>query len=182
MGVQIRRWTGTSGSETKTDITSINTRLNAEDAHSTAGTTNPIVVPAAGTNYSYWAATRLYFSGSGTGTINNVKWYTDGANGFGTGVTMKMNTATGYVQASGTAGTTGIILNTSNYATLAGATSDAFSFTSGSPKTVTGSVTNPSSADISDFVVMQIEVASTAAAGATSTQETCTWQYDTTIP
>lgn len=180
MAVQIRRWTGTSGSETKTDITSINTRLNAEDAHSTAGTSNPIIVPTSGTNYSYWAATRLYYSGSGTGTINNVKWYTDGANGLGTGVTLKVQTATGYVQATGTAGTTGIILNTTNYATLSGATADAFSKTSGSPLSVTGSVTNPNNSEISDFVVLQVEVASTATQGATPT-ETMTWQYDSTI-
>lgn len=181
MAVQIRRWTGTSGSETKTDVTGINSRMNAEDAHSTGGTTNPIVVPAAGTNYSYWAAFRLFFSGSGTGTMNNLKWYTDGANGLGTGVTMKMNTATGYVQATGTAGTTGNVLNTTNYSTLAGATSDAFSFTSGSPKTVSGSSTNPNNSDVGDFVVLQIEVGTTAGAGATA-QETMTFQYDTTIP
>lgn len=180
MAVQIRRWTGTSGSETKTDITSINTRANAEDTHSTSGTSNPIRVPAAGTNYSYWVATRLFFSGSGTGTINNVKWYTDGANGFGTGVTCKMNTATGYVQATGTPGTSGTQLTVGNYATLAGAPADAFTFTSGSPKSVTGSVTNPSSTEISDFVVYQFEVATTAGAGATPT-ETFSWQYDSTI-
>ncbi len=103
--VTIRRLTGAG--PTSTDVTSINTRANAEDAHSTAGTTNPIQIPAAGTNYSYWVVTQLSADTSPSGTINNVKWYTDGANGFGTGVTAKGNTATGYVQATGTPGTTG---------------------------------------------------------------------------
>jgi hypothetical protein len=163
------------------DITSINTRLNAEDAHTTAGTTNPILKPSSGTNYSYWAVTRLFYDGSGTGTINNIRWFTDGSNGLGTGRGLNVNTATGYVQATGTVGETGTELTTGNYATLAGAPSNAFAYTTGSPLTVPGSVTNPSTAYFADFVVMQATVADTAAAGASST-ETISWRYDSTIP
>lgn len=173
--VLIRRLTGAG--PTATDITSINTRANAEDAHSTAGTTNPIVVPAAGTNYSFWVVTRLDATVAPATNLTNIKWYTDGSNTFGTGVTCKMNTATGYVQATGTTGTTGDILNTTNYATLAGATSDAFGFTSGSPKSVTGS--QASTGQFGDRVVYQIEVGTTANPGPT-TQETFTWTYDET--
>jgi len=175
--VTIRRLTGSG--PTSTDITGINTRANAEDAHSTAGTTNPIQIPASGTNYSYWVVTQLSADTSPAGTINNLKWYTDGANGFGTGVTCKMNTATGYVQATGTPGTTGTQLTTGNYATLAGAPTDAFGFTSGSPKSVTGSISNPSTGAFGDRVVYQIEVGSTAGPGATAS-ETFTWKYDET--
>lgn len=174
--VTIRRWTGAG--PTKTDITSINTRANAEDAHSTAGTTNPIQIPAAGTNYSFWVVTRLSVDVAPTTGINNIKWYTDGANGFGTGVTCKMNTATGYVQATGTTGTTGDVLNTTNYSTLAGATSDAFSFTSGSPKSVSGSI-GAAIGDLGDLVVYQIEVGTTATPGPTA-QETFTFRFDET--
>lgn len=175
--VTIRRWTGAG--PTKTDITSINTRANAEDAHSTAGTTNPIQIPAAGTNYSYWVSTQLSVDVTPAGTINNIKWYTDGANGFGTGVTCKMNTASAYVQATGVAGTSGDVLNTTNHTSLAGATSDAFSFTSGSPKSVTGTMSNPSTGDLGHQAVYQIEVGTTAGPGATPT-ETFTWKYDET--
>jgi hypothetical protein len=178
LAVQIRRLTGAG--PTGTDITSINTRLNAEDAHTTAGTTNPILKPAAGTNYSYWCATRLYYNGAGTGTINNIKWFTDGANGLGTGRTLVVNTATGYVQATGTPGETGTQLTTGNYATLAGAPTNAFAYTTGSPLSVTGTVTNPSSAYFGDYVVMQAEIGTTASAGASST-ETVSWRYDSTI-
>lgn len=175
--VTIRRHTGAG--PTKTDITSINTRANAEDAHSTGGTTNPVQIPEAGTNYSYWVAERLSADTTPSGTINNIRWYTDGTNNFGTGVTCKMNTATGYTQASGTPGVTGLLLNTTNYPTLAGATSDAFGFTSGTPKSVTGSISNPSTGDFGDYVVYQNEVGTTAGPGAT-TQETFTWRYDET--
>lgn len=173
--VLIRRLTGAG--PTATDITSINTRANAEDAHTTAGTSNSILVPAAGTNYSYWVVTRLDVTAITSGTVDNVKWYTDGTNNFGTGVTCVGNTATGYVQATGTAGTSGTQLTTGNYATLAGAPSNVFAYTSGSPLSVTGSTTG--TGQFGDRVVYQIEVGTTAASGATA-QETFTWKYDDT--
>lgn len=173
--VQIVRLTGAG--PTATDITSINTRANAEDAHTTAGTSNSILVPAAGTNYSYWVVTRLNVTAITSGTVDNIKWYTDGSNNFGTGVTCKVNTATGYTQATGTAGTTGLQLTTGNYSTLAGAPSDSFAYTSGSPLSVSGTTTT--TGQVGDRVVYQIEVGTTAASGATAT-ETFTWRYDDT--
>lgn len=175
--VIINRWTGTTGSPTKTNVTSINTRLNAEDAHSTGGTANSILIPAAGTNYSFWAAFRLAISAITGGTVNNIKWFTDGSNSLGTGVAAVVNTATSYVQATGTTGTTGTQLTTGNYSTLAGAPVSAFTYTSGSPLSVTGS--SSTTGDLGDFVVLQTTVASTASQGATP-QETVTFRYDDT--
>lgn len=172
--VLIRRLTGAG--PTATDITSINTRANAEDAHTTAGTSNSILVPAAGTNYSYWVVTRLDVTAITSGTVDNVKWYTDGSNNFGTGVTAKGQTATTYVQATGTAGTTGLQLTTGNYSTVTTPT-DIFGFTSGSPLSVSGTTTV--TGQFGDRVVYQIEVGTTAASGATA-QETLTWKYDDT--
>lgn len=177
--VTIRRWTGTSGSPTKTDITGINTRANADDTHTTAGTTNPIQIPTSGTNYSYWVSTRLSADTSPSGTINNIKWYTDGSNTLGTGVTCKASgSASAYTQATGTVGTTGNVLNSTNY-TGVGTPVDAFTYTSGSPLSVTGSISNPSTGDFGNFVVYQIEVGTTAGPGATGS-ETFTWKYDET--
>lgn len=175
--VTIRRWTGSSGSPTKTNITSINTRANAEDAHSTAGTSNSILIPSSGTNYSYWVSTQLSIDAITGGTVNNIKWYTDGSNNFGTGVTCKMNTASAYVQATGTAGTSGTQLTTGNHANLAATPTDVFGFTSGSPKSVTGSAS--ATGDLGHQVVYQMEVGTSASSGATSS-ETFTWQYDDT--
>lgn len=180
--VQIVRKTGAG--PTATDITGINTRANAEDAHSVAGTSNPIRIPAAGTNYSYWVTTRLNVTVTPAGTIDNLRWFTDGANGFGTGVTCvgaKASTgaAAGYREATGTPGTTGTELTQANHTGLDEAPADVFGFTSGAPKSLVGSITNPSTGEFGDHWVYQIAVASTAGPGATPS-ETFTFRYDET--
>lgn len=177
--VTIRRWTGAVGSPSKTDITGINTRANAEDAHSTAGTANPIQIPNSGTNYSYWVSTRLSADTTPSGTIDNLRWYSDGSNNFGTGVTCKGNTADGYKQATGTAGVTGNQLTTGNHTDLAAAPVDVFTHTEASPKALTGSISNPNTGDFGDFFIYQIEVGATAEPGPTA-QETFTFKYDET--
>jgi len=175
--VTIRRWTGASGDPTKTDITSINTRANAEDAHSTAGTSNSILIPDSGTNYSYWVNTRLSVDSISGGTVDNIKWYSDGANGFGTGVTCVGNTADDYVQATGDEGESGDELTTTSNTELTAAPTDVFGFTEASPKSVTGTTTT--TGDLGQFFVYQIAVADTASSGATNS-ETFYWQYDDT--
>lgn len=131
-------------------------------------------------NLSYWINTRLDCTVAPAGTINNLKWYTDGGNGFGTGVNCKVATATSYVQATGTVGTTGDAMSpiTGGYgATLSGVGVDAFTYTTGSPLSVTGSTTT--TGQFGDRVVYQIEVISTAGPGTTAT-ETFTWRFDET--
>lgn len=179
--VIINRWTGSSGSPTKTAIQSANTVANASDAHqaTASGSTNPIKIPTAGTKYSFWVSTRLSASVTPAGTIDNLRWQTDGTNNFGTGVTCVGNTASSYVQATGTTGDTGTQLTTGNHTALAGTPVNVFTYTSASPKSVTGSISNPSTGDFGDFFVYQIEVATTASPGVTG-QETFTWLYDET--
>lgn len=177
--VQIRRKTGAT--PTNDNITSINTRLSTSDNHYTTETTNPIPIPGAGTNYSFWCCTQLFANTAPTGTIDNIKWYTDGTNSLGTGVSLNVATANVYDQATGTTGTTGTELTVANYGNgttdLDGAPSNAFAYNSGSPLSVTGSTTG--TGDFGDLVVFQSAVGSTASAGATTT-ETITWQYDET--
>lgn len=174
--VTIRRHTGAG--PTKTNITGTTSRAATADDPA-AGTTNPIPIPAAGTKYSYWVVTRLSADATPAGTINNIRWYTDGANGSGTGVTIKGMDASGYVQASGTPGDTGLQLTVGNYATLSGAPADIFTFTSGSPKTLAGSISNPSTGDFGAYMVYQYEVGTTAGPGVTPA-ETFTFKYDET--
>jgi hypothetical protein len=181
--VQIVRKTS-SGPIVSTDITAINTRANAEDTHTVAGTTNPIRIPAAGTNYSYWVTTRLNVTVAPAGTIDSLRWFTDGANGFGTGVTAKGAKAStgadaGYRIATGTPGTTGTQLLQANHSGLDEAPADVFGFTSGAPKTLTGTISNPTTGQFGDHWVYQIEVGTTAGPGATA-QETWTWRFDET--
>ncbi len=178
MSVQIHRLTGAGPSGS--NITDVNTRCNAEDVHSTAGTNNPILVPTAGTNYSYWVTTRLYYDGDDTGTINNIRWFTDGSNDLGTGIGCIGNDADAYTQATGTPGETGTELTAGNYPGLSGAPVDVFTLTSASPRTIDGNVTDPNNEYFGEMMVFQVTVATTAAAGPTGS-ETFTWRYDSTI-
>lgn len=164
---------------TLTPITSINTRANAQDAHSTGDTTNPIEIPSGADNFSFWRATRLEATTAPDNLIDNIEWFTDGANSYGTGITNVMNTATGYVQATGTDGVTGIVLSVGNYASLAGAPTDSFAFVTGAPKAVAGSTST--TGEFGDRAVFQVVVANTASAGTKpATPETFTWRFDET--
>lgn len=174
--VTIRRLTG-AGPTVSASRTAM--RASTSDNDYTTETTNPIPIPGAGTNYSYWVSERLNADTSPSGTIDNLRWYTDGANGYGTGVTAKGQEATSYVQATGTAGTTGTQLTTGNHAGITGAPVDIFGLTSGSPKSLAGSVSNPTTGQFGSRFVWQIEVGTTAGAG-TLTAETFTWKYDET--
>lgn len=178
--IQIRRWTG-SGAGSGTNITETTTRASTSDSAS-PGDTNPIPIKISGTNYSFWVSVRLYASTAPTGTIDALKWHSDGTNSMGTGITAKVadastGTNSGYRQATGTVGTTGTLLNQTNHTGLDAAPADFFSKTAASPLSLGGSTTT--TGDFGDYVVFQIEVADTAASG-TLTAETFTFKYDET--
>lgn len=169
----------TGAGPTNTAITSGNTRASTSDNPYTTETTNPIPIPGAGTNYSYWVNTRLQCTVAPTTLVDNLKWFTDGTDSTGTGVGVNVATANTYGQASGTLGTTGDQLTVANYGDgiddLNGAPSDAFGYNSGSPLSVSGSTSTTQ--EFGDLVVYQFTVTTTASAG-TTTSETFTWQYD----
>lgn len=184
--VVINRWTGVSSNATKTAIQGTTNRAGTADDPN-PGTSYPIPVPASGVgtpNYSYWVCTRLAATSAPTTAIQNLYWYTDGANGMGTGIGLNVATASAYAQASGTQGTSGTVLSSSNYGGSwtysSSAANDAFTnWSSGGTKlTVPGSIGN-ATGDIGQFVVYQVSVASTAGPG-TSNAETLTFQYDET--
>ncbi len=194
--VNIMRWTGAvGGPPDRTAINGANTVANANDSHqpTALGSNNPIKIPTVGTNYSYWVTTRLRAVTVPAGTINNLRWYSDGVNNFGDGVGCIVGRVTGvkgavtnYVQATGTLGTTGNLLNITNHPNLVdlggGDRTRSFTtYTSGSPMSVGGSVLSSDSinTDFGDFVVYQLTVDTTASAGVTG-QETFTWLYDET--
>jgi hypothetical protein len=177
--VIINRLTGAG--PTLTAITGGNTRLSTSDA-AAPGTANPIPIPAAGSNFSFWATTRLQTTVGPSGTVDNLRWYMDGTNNFGTGVTLEAGSVDNYTQATGVVGTSGDELTDTNYSTgtltpTDPASDNAFGFTSGAPMSVPGSTTT--NEQFGDRVAIQITVASTAGAG-TVTAETATWKYDET--
>lgn len=178
--VKIIRWTGTSGSETKTDITGTTNRASTSDDPN-PGNNNPIPVPSgAGTNYSFWVVTRLSATAAPTTAINNIKWYTDGTNSMGTGVSLNVATCSAYKQATGTQGTSGNQLTSANYTSALNPSVavNAFQYTSASPLSVNGSI-GATTGDFGDFVIYQVAVVSSASPG-TTTAETLTWQWDET--
>lgn len=157
--------------------------------NATIDTVQPCVVPAAGTNYSFWKQLYLFCDDPDGNTLDNILWYSDGTVSWGTGVTLMIGDETpvknsgsdaGYEVATGTAGTTGDEM-VAAHAGLTGST-DAASLTSGSPLTVSiseaGNVINLAS-ETSNYVIHQVNIASTASAGLTSS-ETFTFQYDET--
>ena len=179
--VNIKRWTGSSGAASGTIITSINTVANACDYHqeTASSSSDPIKIPNSGTNYSYWVSTRLATGAVGpTGTISNIRWYSDGSNGFGDGVDCKVAEASAYRQATGTQGVTGIELNTTNHTGIVEGPEDFTTYTSGSPLSVAGSCTTANT-DFGNYVVYQLSAEAGASPGVTG-QEAFTFLYDET--
>ena len=156
----------------------------ADDA--TIDTNNPIPIPAAGTKYSYWKQIYMKCATAPDTKVDNVKFYTDGG-GFGTGITVKVGDETptknsgsdaGYEIATGTPGDTGDEM-VAAHAGLTGST-DAFTFTSGSPKTLSISETDSlinAIGEMTDYLIFQMEVISTATPG-DKDNETMTIKYD----
>lgn len=147
--------------------TSGTVRFKAAD-NSTVDTNDPIQVPPSGTNYSYTKKLRAYMEAPPTTNVSNLRWYTDGSSGFGTGIGVN------YKNLGNTWG--------ANYNTAMTGGTDLFTKTSGSP--IDGDATNTGpflpAADntyIGDLLELQMSVASTASNGALSA-ETLTLAYD----
>lgn len=160
----------TGSGPTGTSIT--NLRYKTADDSSGTDTTYPLVKPSSGTNYSYVAWTALYVSVAPTGSITNIKWYTDGG-GFGTGLTLKGIMTNTYAQATGTQGTSGDLSST-----VYTSGTDMFTYTSGSPLTVTSNATT-GTGRYSYYVASQLALATSVTAG-TLTAETFTFRFDET--
>lgn len=200
----------------------------------TVDAVNPIPIPAAGTEYSWIKQLQFAATTTPSNTINNLRFSTDGANTFGTGVSLNVRTfasitgtassgstttlthsgftngaLVGYVlEITGgtnsgearriTANTTTVITVASaftsaidatsvyrvayfdpinNAATVLSGTTDAFTYTSGSPLSVTGSINNPSTGRFGSYITLQMAVASTASPG-TTPSETLSYTFD----
>ena len=153
-----------SGAAAGTDKTSGTVRFKTAD-NASVDTSDRMQVPGAGTNYSYTKQLRFNFTVGPSVDIQNLRAYTDGGNGFGTGVGVQYD-----VQGSWSAN-----VNTN----IAG--TDLFSKTSGAAIDLDATNTGPHSGTgyKGDFLRMQMTVASTASPG-TLTAETLTFAYDET--
>jgi len=178
---------GTDGSPgTEENISSLGTLRFRTDDYNTLDTENPIPIPTAGNKYSYWKSVYMFCTVAPSDKVDNMRFYTDGG-GFGTGVTLWVGDETptknsgsdaGYELASGTPGDSGDEL-VANHSSITART-DAFTYTSGSPLTISisesGNTIN-AIGETCDYILLQLHVISTASAGAL-TPETLTFKYD----
>lgn len=147
---------------TYTDKTSGTVRFkNADNA--TVDLVNPMVVPGAGSDFSFEKWLRLRIGATGPASqITNLKFYTDGSNSLGTGVLLWAKAVTAYATPAEATTTTGY--------------TNAFSYTSGSPLSLGAGPYSAINTEIGDHCVMMAEVQSTAGPGTPS--ETLTWAFD----
>ena len=177
--VIINEYHGAGG--TKTDKTSGSVRFNnADDAN--VDLVNPLVVPGSGQEYSYEKWLRLEITDAGGFTqIDNLRAYSDGANGFGAGVKLWYAVAGVYMQPV-------VPSEASDPPQSAAAGSpvenmtDFFSSNSGAPIDLdainSGPFTDGSPAEeIGDFLVLAMEVEPSASQGVL-TAETLTFAFD----
>jgi hypothetical protein len=155
-----------NGGATPVATTVTNVRFCTADDYN-PGTDNPMVKPAAGSNYSYKKTLYLNADTSPSSVINNIKFYCDGTIGW-TGVTVEVAAADSYTEPAGTPGTTG------NDASL---DTNITTYTSGSPLSLTGSISNPDTGKVSQYLELQAVVSTDAVAGALAA-ETVTFRYD----
>jgi len=160
----------TTNADTGVNKTSGTVRFKAvaSTTSTAADASDPLVVPGAGTDYSFVKKLRPYMEAPPNTNISNLRWYSDGANGFGTGIGV-------------TAKNIGTTFGT-HYDTAMSGGSDLFGYTSGSPLDGDGTDAGPfvpadDNTYIGDIIELQMSVASTASNGALSA-ETLTFAYD----
>lgn len=157
--VQIHEVTATN---TGVDKTSATVRFKSVD-ETTYDTNNRLQIPGAGTDYSYTKHLRFYVSVAPSVDITNLAAYTDGSNGFGTGIGVQYTTHTAF-----SANTDSDISGTDLFTKTSGDSIDMDQYNTG-PHTGTGYK--------GDFLRIQMTVASTASPGALSA-ESISFSYD----
>jgi hypothetical protein len=154
-----------NGGATPVATTITNLRFCTADDYN-PGTDNPCVKPSEGFNYSYKKTIYLNADTSPSSIINNIKFFCDGTIGW-TGVTIEVAVADSYTEPTGDEGTSG----DDNEGT------DISSYTSASPLSLTGSIENPNTGKISQYLELQAVVSTDAVAGALAA-ETLTFRFD----
>jgi hypothetical protein len=166
-------------------------RLSTSDS-AAPGTANPIPIPAADFNFSYWMSLQLTISAMNDATLlNNHKFYSDGTIGWALGTGGKLVIglrdtgdngcpAASYDQATGTEGTTGDDMedDTDGHAYYKGQNPETglvSAYTSGAMLTV--DTADHSAAEAFGHVVIQAKVADDATRGLQAA-ETLTFVYD----
>lgn len=154
---------------------------NADNA--TIDGLNGIGIPGAGTNYSRWKQIYVKCDTAPAVQVDNIRFHTDGANNYGTGLGLKIGNQFPTKNSGSSAGYE--VADTANEEMVAGhggITSSvvAFTKTNSSPLVITISETGnkiDAIGETSNYIVLQAEVGTTAGAGLSAT-ETLTILYD----
>jgi hypothetical protein len=185
-------WTGAGPTQTDVDgLGPPNVRLKTND-NPTIDNVDPIPIPGAGFNYSYWKHVSLAWAGTPT-SLTNIRHYSDAAIGwnFGTaGELRRGNRDSGdkgvvigsYQQATGgghTPGTTGAPIEdvTNGHAFYNAQTVKTADVEGDASPGVVIDSTDYASETQSKAIVLQVKVDTDAVQGAQSS-ETLTWLYD----
>lgn len=142
---------------------------------------NPNVIPSAGTSYSRWKSQYLKCTAAPDTQVNNIHIDTDGV-GFGTGITVVVGDETPAKNSGSSAGYDPADTDDDpliNHTQITGVT-DFFSFTVGSPKTITISESGgiiDAVGETCDYIITQMEIINTASPG-DLVNETIEYEYD----
>jgi hypothetical protein len=181
--IYIEKWIGATGSQTQINITNVNQRMTTNDENASGSpSANPIPIPLSGVNASFWQNITPYVQVTPSTSVQNVKWYTSGVNPFtgsntGSSIVFSGSHTGSYIQAYGTVGTTGVFMVSGSFPWAASQMANMFTYTSASPLSITGSLSNPNTGSFAEFVTYQAYVSANAVAGQTS-QATFTIQWD----
>ncbi len=156
-----------SALDTGADKTSGTIRFKDAD-NATVDANNPLVVPAEDTICSYTKKLRPYMEAPPGTNISNLRWYSDGSSGFGTGIGVTVKNL-------------GVTWG-ANYKTAMSGGADLFGKTSGSPLDGDGTDAGPfvpadDNSYIGDLIELQMSVHHDASNGEL-TDETLTLAYD----
>jgi len=151
---------------TQTDKTSGEIRFKQAD-NATVDNNHRLVAADGSTCYSVEKWLRLKAETAPSVDITNVRFYTDGANGFGTGIGLYAKAVASYSQPAQPNSVAGY--------------SNAFTFTSAAALSLGAGVqlANPATGEFGDHAVLCMTIGSTAGPGLTAA-ETLTFSYDET--
>lgn len=162
-------------------------QFKAEDQATVDGI-NPCVSPQAGTNYSFAKSCYMKCVTPPATQVDNVQIYSDGANGLGTGIDVKIGgqfptknhgSSSGYKKATGTVSVSGNEITT--FYTGISSVASIFTYIQGSALSVSISETGAkivNANDTTNYFVLQMWIQSTAIAITETPLENLTIQWD----
>lgn len=160
--LKLNRLTGPTGTVVYTEVTDARARGAVSD-DPVPGNDNPIPPPNPGqVTHSYWMSFQLETIVAPDTLLNNVRIYTDGAISW-PGVELKIALASAYVEAIGTEGVSGTLLNTTNHASLLFEPVPLQNYTASSPLVMSASTSTAEK--FGEIIVLQITGTNQAVTG-----------------